>query len=120
MAIENWANIKVISHHRKFPGAITAIIERAGIQQGEIDCIYIAHENFPCIFLTDDLTARITAEKLSIEVHGTVGIIAYAVRQKWLSIPKAEESLNLLYHRSSLFITYAIIESAIKRLKRIA
>ena len=71
----------------------------------------------PCTFLTDDLAARNVAEKPGIEVHGTVGLISYAARRRWLTIPQAQDALNLLHERSSLFITYAIIESAIRALK---
>lgn len=115
--INHWPNIRIISVRKKPISAISAVVQKASLQPAEIDCIYLAHQMHPCILLTDDLTARTTAEKLSIEVHGTVGIIAYSFRRKWLSLRKAEEALNLLYHRSSLFITYGIIESAIRSLK---
>lgn len=115
--IKSWPNIKIISVQRESLATLDALIEKAGLQVGETDCIQLCLKMRPCVLLTDDLSARITVEKLSIEVHGTVGIIAYAFRRKWLSLKKAEESLNLLYHRSSLFITYAIIEEAIRSLK---
>lgn len=47
----------------------------------------------------------------------TVGLIAYALKRKWLSLTQAEEALEDLYHRSRLFITYAIIERASRRLR---
>lgn len=119
--IKNWANMKIISPHRKsITSPIDNIIKKSNLEAGETDCIYLAIENHPCIFLTDDLTARVTAQKLCIEVHGSVGIIAYAVKQKWLSIEKAIESLNQLYYHSNLFITYAIIENAVQSLKDFA
>ena len=36
---------------------------------------------------------------------------------EWLSIEKAEDALNLLHYQSNLFITYAIIEQAIRSIK---
>lgn len=115
--IKNWANIKIQPVYRGCVRRIINIVENSNLQRGEIDCIYLSLQMRPSIFLTDDLRARNTAEKLFIEAHGSVGIIAYSARKKWLSIKKAEESLNALYHTSNLFITYAIIENAIRRLK---
>lgn len=116
-AVKRWPNVEVISVRRRSVSIVDAIVDRAPLQRGEIDCIYLVQELHPCIFLTDDLSARITAEKLHMEVHGTVGVIAYSVRHRWLSIQSAEEVLDSLYHKSNLFITYAIIEEAIRRLK---
>lgn len=116
--IKNWPNMNIIAAGQKGRVSINTIIERANLQRGEIDCIRLAGEISGGIFLTDDLTARTTAEKLSIEVHGSVGIIAYAFRRKWLSLKEAETSLIFLYERSNLFITRAIIEGAISSLRK--
>lgn len=115
--IEKWNNVKIISSKQAAPDSARAVLKRFILQRGEIDCINLALEMSPCIFLTDDLSARQAAENLKLEVHGTVGIIAYAVGQRWLSIEEAEKALNLLYHQSSLFITYTIIEKAIHALQ---
>jgi predicted nucleic acid-binding protein len=120
-SLEKWTNSKIISPSPKIHSQVDTIIRKFPLHRGEIDCLQLAMQlamqlDF-CVFLTDDLSARKAAEKLKIEVHGTIGVIAYAVRQKWLSIEKAEYALNLLYHRSNLFITYTIIEQAVKSLK---
>ena len=116
--IGKWANTQIISPlTQQTSPAIISILRKYPLQKGEIDCIDLAVQMDPCVFLTDDLAARRAAEKLNVEVHGTVGLIAYAVRQKWLSAEQAREALDLLYHRSSLFITYALIEAAIRSLK---
>ncbi len=116
--IKHWPNAKITAVQRKSIGPKGKIIRAAGLQRGETDCIYLAIQIQQSILLTDDMHARITAEKLSIEVHGSIGLIAYGFRRKWISLKEAEESLILLYHRSNLFITYAIIEEAIRNLKR--
>lgn len=115
--IKHWPNAKIAAVRRKSIGSKAKIIRAAGLQRGEIDCIHLALQIQQSILLTDDMRARITAERLSVEVHGSIGFIAYGFRREWLSFEEAERSLNLLYHRSSLFITYAIIEDAIRRLK---
>lgn len=115
-SITTWPNIKIVSGHIK-PPAVPINNIAANLQRGELDCLYLTYQISPCIFLTDDLAARNVAEELSIEVHGSVGIIAYAFKRNWLSIEKAKESLKLLYTRSNLFVTYAIIENAIRTLQ---
>jgi len=115
--IRKWPHAKIVAVGKPGLKSLNPFIKRFSLQRGETDCIHLAFDLRPCTFLTDDLAARIAAEKLSIEVHGTVGIIAYAFRQRWLSLNQAEEALNRLYCQSSLFITYAIIENAILRLR---
>ena len=116
-SIGKWNNVEIISPKKQTSIQANLIFKEFHLHKGEIDCIHLVVEMSPCIFLTDDLSARRAAEKLNVEVHGTVGIIAYAVRQRWLTIEKAEDALNLLYHQSNLFITYAIIEHAIHTIK---
>ena len=89
------------------------------LDRGETECLDWALRHREFIFLTDDLAARKTAKDLSIEVHGSVGVLLYAATRHWLTRKQTEESLYVLYQRSSLFITPAIIESAIQALKEI-
>ena len=115
--MKRWSNVKIISVRKKSIVLLNSIIEESGLQQGEIDCLYLADRLQPCVFLTDDLAARQTAERLQFEVHGSVGLIAYGVKKHWIPVKKAIEALDMLYEQSSLFITYAIIESAMRSLK---
>ena len=86
---------------------------------GEIDVLYLASKLERIIIITDDLAARTIAEKLSFEVHGSVGIITLAYCARWISKKRAEQFLKDLYDKSNLFITRAIIENAIMQLKEI-
>ncbi len=113
--IESWPHTQVLT---LAPMAKKlSSLKRMGLDRGEIECLRLALDHAPCIFLTDDLAARRSAERLSIEVHGTVGLIAYAARHRWLSLPQAEKALHQLYEKSSLFITFEIIDSAILALR---
>ena len=118
--LARWPNVTVRASRGQPDRALEAQRTRPSLHRGELDCLRLALELHPCIFLTDDLAARSVAEKLCIEVHGTVGLIAYGVTRQWLSVSVAEEALKALYHRSSLFITYTIIERAIQRVKEAA
>lgn len=116
-AVARWPNLKVIAVRNPLSSPGMTRVSRMALQRGELDCLSLACERQPATFLTDDLAARTAAERLGIDVHGTVGLIAYGVRRRWLSIEAAQQALDGLYHQSSLFITYAIIERAIQRLK---
>lgn len=116
-AVARWPNLKVIAVRNPLSSPGMKPIGRMALQRGELDCLSLACERHPSTFLTDDLAARTAAERLGIDVHGTVGLIAYGVRRRWLSSEVAQQALERLYHQSSLFITYAIIERAIHLLK---
>lgn len=116
-SVPQWENVKIVTVDKRLIESFRPRFNKRMLQQGEIDCIALALEKEGCILLTDDLKARVTAEKLGLEVHGSVGIIAYAVKREWISMKTAELALHSLYHQSNLFITYAIIENAIKNLE---
>lgn len=116
-ALARWPNVTMLAGRHPSRRILEALGKRRSLDRGELDCLRLALHLRPCVFLTDDLAARTVAERLRLEVHGTVGLIAYAVRSQWLSVAHAEDALKALYHHSSLFITYAIIDGAIRHLK---
>lgn len=116
-AVERWPNLTIIMVRKPLSQPALQRVGRSTLQRGELDCLSVAYERQPSTLLTDDLAARTAAERLGIDVHGTVGLIAYGVRRQWLSVEVAQQALERLYHQSSLFVTYAIIERAIQLLK---
>ena len=118
--LHHWANVTIVAVRPPRHQTVEALGARTRLHRGEADCLHIALTQAPCILLTDDLVARTVAERLHLEVHGTVGLIVWAVKRKWLSLNGAEEALEGLYHRSRLFITYTIIERAIHTLRKSA
>lgn len=112
-----WPHLQVLTVRRPLRHSIRQLAHRLALHRGELDCLALACDHRPATFLTDDLAARTAAQRLGLDVHGTVGLIAYGVRRHWLSVEAACSALERLYHESSLFITYAIIEDAIRRLK---
>lgn len=116
-SLSRWPNVTVSAAVAASSRPLEALVARARLHRGEADCLAVALAHRPCVFLTDDLAARTVGERLRLEVHGTVGLVAYALRRKWLSLADAEEALEALYHRSRLFISYAIIERAIRSLR---
>lgn len=117
--IQKWKNLKIIHIPEKTIPETENIAKKFRLHRGEKDVLCIAHKKVTdYTVLTDDLDARNACENLGIEVHGTIGILAYASHNNWISFKEAEESLILLQKRSNLFITFAIIERAIAGLKK--
>lgn len=88
----------------------------AHLHSGELAALYLcSHVTVP-IILTDDLAVRQVAKRLRLIPVGALGIVVEAYRQRLLSLSQAEESLLDLYHVSSLFVTKAVVELAIKQL----
>ena len=82
---------------------------------GERQAIAIAEER-GVILLTDDLAARKAAIERGIEVHGSIGVIAFGVAQGKIQKEEAASRMRALQHETSLFITEGVVEQGIKLL----
>lgn len=80
---------------------------------GEAQAIALCIQEKADYFLTDDLEAREVAKKFKLEVHGTIGIILRAFREKILTKKEAAEKIRQLQTKSSLFITSNLIEKVL-------
>jgi predicted nucleic acid-binding protein len=70
------------------------------------------------ILLTDDAAARLVAERLEYEVHGTIGVIVRALRRQQRTKRQVLNLLRALPHRSTLFIRAPLLESIIEQIKK--
>ncbi|MBI2185147.1 MAG: hypothetical protein HYU39_09340 [Thaumarchaeota archaeon] len=70
------------------------------------------------MFLTDDLDAREAAENIGIEVHGSVGIIVRAFKERMLTLEETIRSLNDIHDKSRLFVSKIIIDEAIRAVRK--
>ena len=92
-------------------------LKRFKLHSAEIDAIYLA-KKLDKIFLTDDLAAREAAKKLEIDVHGSIGIIVLFYKRGIISINEAKIFINDLYEKSSLFVSRAIVDIAMKEISK--
>lgn len=83
---------------------------------GEAEAIILAKKLRPTWFLTDDTEARIFANSLGMEVHGSLGVVLWSAAIGHLDYPGAKESLNSL-SKTSLWISRAILSEAQKALE---
>ena len=68
--------------------------------------------------MTDDLDARQVAKEYNLKVHGSIGIIMRAFRNKIISKDQAIEKIKELKVKSSLFITQDLINEAIEAINK--
>jgi len=85
---------------------------------GEAEAILLAKRFNPKWFLTDDTEARIFANSLGIEVHGSLGIVLWLAAVGHLNHIEAKDSLIRL-SRTSLWVSKSILEDAQNALKKI-
>ena len=89
---------------------------RAGVRRvvcnsGEAAAVARARQLHADWFLTDDTAARVFAQSLGLEVHGSLGIILWAAAMGHLQRAEAERALDRLA-QSSLWISARVLTAA--------
>jgi predicted nucleic acid-binding protein len=92
-------------------------LKRWKLSQPELEAIYLSRKS-KRMFLTDDLDAREAAESIDIEVHGSVGIIVKAFKERVLTLEETIRGLNDLYEKSRLFVSKIIIDEVIRAVRK--
>ncbi|MES1243281.1 MAG: nucleic acid-binding protein [Acidobacteriota bacterium] len=87
------------------------------LQAGERESLLLCSRLEIKVLLTDDLAVRRAAKTLGLTPVGSLGIIARAQQVGRISVEAAEHCLRELYTVSSLFVTQAIVDLAIERLR---
>jgi len=83
---------------------------------GEAEALALAGEIKPDWFLTDDAAARLMAESLRIEVHGSIGVVLWTAANKLVGIVETETHLAGL-EKSSLWMSPRVRAEARTTLK---
>jgi len=109
--------IKILRLSPDFKDKVKILTNQENLDLGEAFAIVLAMQEKTDYFLTDDLDARNIAIKYNLEVHGTVGIILRAFREKIIDKKTAVEKVNELYTKSSLFITKDLIDNVLRAIE---
>jgi len=88
------------------------------LHAGEAEAIALARQIRADWLVTDDAAARLFAQTLGIEVHGSLGIVLWAAATGRLNRPQAEAVLERL-SRSSLWLSPRVLAEAKKALEKI-
>ncbi len=86
------------------------ITDYYSLQLGEATSIALAQQEKIKLFFTDDLDAREVAKSYTLEVHGTLGILLRAFREKIIQKREIIELIDKLHTESSLFVTTDLIQ----------
>lgn len=88
------------------------------IDYGESQAISLIHQTHADMFFTDDATARVYAQSVGIEVHGSIGIILSSAVQKRLT---KSETIVLMdkVSKSSLWISTKVLHEAYQAVNKI-
>jgi len=82
---------------------------------GESEAIILAKQVKADWFLTDDASARIFANMIGIEVHGSLGVVLWAAATGHLGYEEAKSAVHRL-SQSSLWISQNILQESYKAL----
>lgn len=74
------------------------------LQRGEAEALALAVEERPDWFLTDDAAARLMAESLGLQAHGSLGVLLWAAANQVVGRTEAEGYLAAL-EASSLWMS---------------
>jgi predicted nucleic acid-binding protein len=85
---------------------------RAGLLHlGEAEALALARQERADWFLTDDSAARVVAEQMAVEVHGSLGVLLWGAATGLVDFPAAEAALNRL-RESSLWVSPRVLSEA--------
>ena len=74
-------------------------------------------KNPSALFLTDDASARLVADRMGFKVHGTIGILVRAIRRGQMKPDQVLGILSQIPLRSSLYLKSSILEEVIDKIR---
>ena len=84
---------------------------------GETEALTIMESHQEAIFLTDDASARMVAERMGFKVHGTIGILLRSVRRGQKSPEEVLSLLSIIPSRSTLFIKSGLLNEIVLKVR---
>ena len=109
----SWISVEVLPQERV--SYVIALCDSALVDIGEAEAIVLAQHLKADWLLTDDTSARIFANLLGLEVHGSLGVVLWAAATEHLKYDDAKAAIARLA-QSSLWISQNILEKAYKAL----
>ena len=95
-----------------------ALCQIFSLDAGETESLVLMESHPSAIFLTDDAAARLVAEQMKFEVHGTIGILLRSIRR---GQRKAEEVLQIFSDiplKSTLHIRPSLLDEISSKIKK--
>lgn len=108
--LADWIQIHELSARSN--SQVTRWVKNDDVDLGEAEAIGLALQLHSDWLLTDDAEARQFAERLGLEVHGSIGLLLWAIASGYIeNREQAYQMLNGL-KRSSLWISERVVTAA--------
>lgn len=111
-----WLLVRRLSSEQRNDPILRQLARELGA--GEAEAIALARLLEADWLLTDDAEARVIAQLVGLEVHGSLGVILWGPASGRLGEAEAAAALNRL-RRSSLWISTAVFEAARRALRKL-
>ena len=89
------------------------------LDAGEAESLAYADETKPDMFVTDDASARLMADSLSVPARGSLGIVLFCAARGSLSQQDAEQHLAALTAKTTLWLSARVKLEAARALAEI-
>ena len=99
-------------------GSLAAMCKIFALDRGETESLIIMMNYPDAIFLTDDASARMVAERMGFRVHGTIGVIVRTIRRGKKSPTGVLSIIGSIPSKSTLFIKSELLKEVALRIKK--
>lgn len=110
-------NLKIKQLSTRYKDIAKIIVEAYEIDLGEATSIALAQQEQIVVFFTDDLEARDVAKQFHLNVHGTLGILLRAYREKQVTKKETISIVRRLSNDSTLFLTSDLIDWILREIE---
>ena len=98
--------------------SVMVFAEAFDLDAGEVSALELMGQLSAHLFLCDDAAARLVAESLGYEVHGTLGMLIRSIRRQQRSKPQVLEILHSIPQRSTLYLRPSLLAEVCERVER--
>ena len=88
-----WSELPIVSLSETELSLAVSLSPRLGA--GERTCLAVVYERHG-LFVSDDLDARLSAQRIGLRITGTLGVLALSVKRKLLSRKAANDTLTTM------------------------
>jgi predicted nucleic acid-binding protein len=96
---------------------LTKLAQDFSLAAGEMEALLVMAERPDAVLLTDDAAARLVADNLGYEVHGTIGVVVRALRREQRTKRQVLNLLRSIPRKSTLHISGSLLDSVIEQIR---
>ncbi len=111
------SKIRVTEIASEWEDTVKVLTNQNDLDLGEACALTLALQKKVSLFLTDDLDARVIGKNYNLEVHGTIGILMRAFKEKIIDKKTVVEKIIEINRKSTLFITSDLIKLALQTIE---